>query len=162
MCFQHAASDLEAVGKQYPFEPFRWLPSGSSHVLRLNFEEAIKILQDNGFPEVTKPQLHSSLSNGLKYAWLALLPPSVCPDYYPGRHLSLVDIVAVSSRCAVLTTSAVGLLPGCDSPDCTPRAQAAHPARPTAIFASPPYVNSIWRGTLWQNLAHIALDARQA
>ncbi|KAK9868673.1 hypothetical protein WJX84_003198 [Apatococcus fuscideae] len=45
------ASDLEAIGKQYPFEPFRWLPSGSPHVLRLDFEEAIKILQDNGFPE---------------------------------------------------------------------------------------------------------------
>ena len=47
-----AASDLEAIGKQYPFEPFRWLPNGSSHVLRMNFDEAIKILQDNGFPEV--------------------------------------------------------------------------------------------------------------
>ncbi|KAK9867718.1 hypothetical protein WJX84_001068 [Apatococcus fuscideae] len=45
------ASDQEAIGKQYPFEPFRWLPNGSSHVLRMNFDEAIKILQDNGFPE---------------------------------------------------------------------------------------------------------------
>ena len=52
----YTADDLEAIGRQYPFEPFRWLPSTSSHVLRLNFEEAIAILQENGFSEVRRTQ----------------------------------------------------------------------------------------------------------
>lgn len=98
MCFQRAASDLEAVGKQYPFEPFRWLPSGSSHVLRLNFEEAIKILQDNGFPEVSKTWLRSKPFQRSAFCLTSLVADLHIPRLLSQKVPALLHIVAVPSR----------------------------------------------------------------
>lgn len=42
------AKDLEAIGKQYPFE----LPAFKR--LRLTFPEGIKLLQENGYPDVSR------------------------------------------------------------------------------------------------------------
>ena len=69
-----AAADLQAIGRQYPFEPFRWLPTGASKVLRLNFEEAIQILQENGFSEVKlRLHLHFHEAPQICSSWLLTL-----------------------------------------------------------------------------------------
>jgi aspartyl-tRNA synthetase len=41
------ARELEVVAQQYPFEPIAYKP------LRLTFAEGIKMLQENGYPDVS-------------------------------------------------------------------------------------------------------------